>query len=167
MAWTRKTKPTKSELTFTCGETERPFVVIIEDDDPGRKSQIVGIKRVEETRGRSLIPRLRKPAKQQIDTDAIDWTKFYCPWCGADKQTNGIEWVCCGECRGFFCSHAVRQKAGEKWGYWGGHPSCRDSAGPLVPKDLNIDASDAKNPPKNKPKGKPIPPPDRLKITKK
>lgn len=167
MAWIRKSKPKKSEITCYCSETDRPFVMILEhDEDNHWDLPIVGIKRIEEkpSKRRSLIPRLRKSAAQTINSHDINWDKFYCPWCGADEESNLAPYVHCGDCNRLFCSHGLVQKQKGKW--WNGHPSCRRSAGYVERRDNDFASRDAKKPPTvPKDDNTPIPPPDRLKIT--
>ena len=168
MTFFGKSKPKQSQMTFVCHKTGEGFVVFIKHNKSPAKHDIVGIKRIE-PKGRALkiFKPKPKPPKQTVHSAEVDWEDFYCPWCGADKETNGAHWVRCGVCAELFCSHHVSLVDGKP--FWGSHGTC-DSSGFLEIKNWGMGADKSGGVPSQKSlsgKNKPLPAPDRLRITKK
>ena len=168
MALLGRSKPKQSQMTFTCEKTGEGFVVFIEHRKSPAKHEIVGIKRVE-PKGRALRIFKPKPPKQTVHSAEVDWASFYCPWCGADKETKGTHWVRCGACAELFCAHYVSMVDDKP--FWGSHGTC-NSSGFLKLGNYGLGADKSGGVPSAKnavgtDKSKSLPPPDRLRITKK
>jgi len=168
MALFGKSKPKQTEVHFLCSKTEQGFVVFIKHEEPPALHQIVGIKRIEET-GTMLSRFKSKPSKMMIDSTLVDWSKFYCPWCGASKAEKGIHWVRCSACKTVRCTHTVEVIGGKP--YSPNHGTC-ESKGFIQISHFELDGSKSSGLPSLKsvtatPQRKPLAPPDHLKITKK
>jgi hypothetical protein len=163
-----RSKPKESQIPFTCHKTGEGFTVFIKHNKSPAKHEIVGIKRVEET-GRALRLFKPKPPKQTVHSAEVEWENFYCPWCGADKESKGTDWVRCGECTGMFCAHHVSKVDGKL--FWGSHGTCQSSGlvelgnwGMGADKSGGMSSQIALSGGRHY---KPLPAPDRRRITKK